>query len=289
MKKLYILISLFAFSLVSQGQVVISQVYGGGGNAGAPFTHDFVELFNKGNVAVNIGGWSLQLASATGTGWIKSDLPSFNLLPGKYYLIQHAPGANTAGTSLPLPITADLITSAAAMNQLAIAGSNIKILLANNNTLVSAVTNPTDSQIVDLFGCGTATGFEGTVATAVSNSLSGQRKSGGCQDSNNNLADFESLAPAPRNNATPTNNCALAATNQFQIEGLKIFVSNSQLNVVSESNDLKAVVVYNILGKQVINTTTSGNPINVSELSSGIYIVKVTENGKSNTLKVVIQ
>lgn len=79
------------------------------------------------------------------------------------------------------------------------------------------------------------------------------------------------------------------ATNQFQIEGLKIFVNYNQLNVVSENNVLKSVAVYNVLGKQVINTTTSGNPINVSELASGIYIVKVTENGKSNTLKVVIQ
>ena len=88
---------------------------------------------------------------------------------------------------------------------------------------------------------------------------------------------------------TVIDNTLMAVSYQNQIEGLKIFVSNKQLNVISDSNDLKSVVVYNILGKQVINTTTSGNPINVSELSSGIYIVKVTENGKSNTLKVVIQ
>ena len=79
------------------------------------------------------------------------------------------------------------------------------------------------------------------------------------------------------------------ATNQFQIAGLKVFVSNKNLNVTSDNNELKTVAVYNILGKQVINTTTFGNPINVSELSSGIYIVKVSENGKTSTLKVVIQ
>ena len=84
---------------------------------------------------------------------------------------------------------------------------------------------------------------------------------------------------------TPAN----LSTTQNQIAGLKVFVSNNNLNVTSENNDLKSVSVYNVLGKQVINTTTSGNPINVAELASGIYIVKVTENGKTNTLKVVIQ
>jgi Secretion system C-terminal sorting domain len=79
------------------------------------------------------------------------------------------------------------------------------------------------------------------------------------------------------------------ATTQNQISGLKVYISNNNLNITSDSNETKSVSVYNVLGKQVINTTTTGNPINVSDLSSGIYIVKVTENGKSNTVKVVIQ
>ena len=48
--------------------VVISQVYGGGGNAGATFQNDFVEIFNRGNTTVSLAGWSIQYASATGTG-----------------------------------------------------------------------------------------------------------------------------------------------------------------------------------------------------------------------------
>src|SRR5262245_44776965 len=48
--------------------VVISQVYGGGGNTSAPFTHDFIELHNLSDTAVSVDGWSLQYASATGTG-----------------------------------------------------------------------------------------------------------------------------------------------------------------------------------------------------------------------------
>jgi len=40
--------------------VVISQVYGGGGNSGATLKSDFIELFNFGSTSVNLSGWSLQ-------------------------------------------------------------------------------------------------------------------------------------------------------------------------------------------------------------------------------------
>src|SRR6266545_4300063 len=55
--------------------VVISQVYGGGGNAGAPYTHDFVELFNRGSATVSLAGWSVQYTSATGTGTLAPPRP----------------------------------------------------------------------------------------------------------------------------------------------------------------------------------------------------------------------
>src|SRR5215813_7743027 len=49
--------------------VVISEVYGGGGNSGATFTNDFIELYNRGAAPVNLAGWSVQYASAAGTTW----------------------------------------------------------------------------------------------------------------------------------------------------------------------------------------------------------------------------
>lgn len=48
--------------------VVISQVYGGGGNSGVPLKNDFVELFNRSDAVQSLAGLSLQYASATGTG-----------------------------------------------------------------------------------------------------------------------------------------------------------------------------------------------------------------------------
>src|SRR5713226_9617459 len=81
--------------------IVISQIYGGGGNSGATFKNDFIELFNRGTATVSITGWSVQYTSSTGTSWQVTNL-SGSIAPGKYYLIQEAAG--TGGTTdLPTP------------------------------------------------------------------------------------------------------------------------------------------------------------------------------------------
>src|SRR5882724_350132 len=77
--------------------VVISQVYGGGGNAGATLRNDFIEILNKGTSAVNLAGWTVQYSSAAGTTWTNSTPLSGTLQPGQYYLIQEAAG--TGGTT----------------------------------------------------------------------------------------------------------------------------------------------------------------------------------------------
>ncbi len=49
--------------------IVISQVYGGGGNSGATYKNDFIELYNLGSAAVDVTGWSVQYGSSTGSSW----------------------------------------------------------------------------------------------------------------------------------------------------------------------------------------------------------------------------
>ena len=53
------IIGIFPHSVqATPGVIVISQVYGGGGNTGATYKNDFIELFNAGGESVNITGWS---------------------------------------------------------------------------------------------------------------------------------------------------------------------------------------------------------------------------------------
>src|ERR1019366_4702711 len=81
--------------------IVISQVYGGGGNSGTTLRNDFIELINRGSTPITVTGWSVQYASATGTAWDRT-LLSGAIQPGHYYLIQEAQG-NGGSASLPAP------------------------------------------------------------------------------------------------------------------------------------------------------------------------------------------
>jgi hypothetical protein len=79
---------------------------------------------------------------------------------------------------------------------------------------------------------------------------------------------------------------------QNSITGLKIYpnpVSNGKLFIETATNSERTVAIFDILGKQVVNTTSSQNEINVSKLNAGVYIVKITEEGKTATRKLVIK
>ena len=66
-------------------------------------------------------------------------------------------------------------------------------------------------------------------------------------------------------------------------------VTNGYVNISSPSNGEKNIAVYDILGKQVINTTITSDRLNVSQLNSGIYMLNISENGISSTKKLVIK
>ncbi len=139
-------------SLVSPN-IVVSQFFGGGGSAGAPYTHDFVELFNRGSAPVSINGWSVQYASAGGSNWIVTNLTNTTLAPGQYYLIQFASNG-AIGSALPTP---DLIAPIAMEGFIPnLSGSTGKIALVNTTTKLPSSTCPSDASIVDLVGYGDA-------------------------------------------------------------------------------------------------------------------------------------
>ena len=66
-------------------------------------------------------------------------------------------------------------------------------------------------------------------------------------------------------------------------------VTNGYVNISSPSNGEKNIAVYDILGKQVMNTTITSDRLNVSQLNSGVYMLNISENGISSTKKLVIK
>jgi DNA/RNA endonuclease G (NUC1) len=182
---------------VTAPSVVISQIYGGGGNAGAAWRNDFIELFNTGPDTVSLAGWSVQYASATGTTWTVTPL-SGSIAPGGYYLIQQAAGANTAGTAVALP-TPD------ASGSIAMSGTAGKVALASSVAPLSGAC-PTGGSVIQAIGFGTTASCPNPTAT-LSNTTAAIRRDGGCAFTDNATADFEVAAPTPRNTASPRITC----------------------------------------------------------------------------------
>ena len=166
--------------------VVISEVYGGGGNSGATIKNDFIELYNSTAGSVNLTGWSVQYASSAGTTWQVTALTG-SIAPGKNYLVQEAPGAG--GTvDLPVPDATGTIAMSATSGKVA--------LVSTTSALTGSC--PT-ANVVDFVGFGIANCFEGAgAAPQLSNSTSAQRIGGGATDTNRNNLDFVTGAPDPR-------------------------------------------------------------------------------------------
>jgi len=187
--------------------VVISQIYGGGGNAGAQYRNDFVELFNRGATPVSLNGWSIQYTSATGTGNFSSNVTTLSgtLAPGQYYLVQLA-----AGTAL-----SPVLPPPDAMGTTAVSATGGKVILANtsNGLACNGGSTPCDvtqrAQIIDLVGWDGANFFETTPAPATTNTTAVVRGAEGCTDTDNNADDFVAAAPGPRNTASPVAPCLL--------------------------------------------------------------------------------
>jgi 5'-nucleotidase len=173
--------------------LVISEVYGGGGNSGATLTHDFIELYNPTSAPIRVDGMSVQYRSsssttaATGVTALTGSVPA-----GAHYLVQEAAG--TGGTTaLPTPD---------ATGSISMGGSAFTVWLANGTTALNpaADTSKVRDGIVDLVGVNSNTS-EGAKAAGIGNTTSSSRTGG---DTDDNLTDFKAGAPDPQSSGGTT-------------------------------------------------------------------------------------
>lgn len=277
MKK-HLLFLVFSFLLLARVQaqadhVVISQVYGAGGNSGALFKYDFVELFNPTSSIVDLTGWSLQYASAGSSNWSsnKVDL-SGSVAPGKYFLIQLNGGVN--GNNLPTP---DLIST-----NITLSASAGKVALVSNAVSLTGEC-PASASIIDRVGYGsTSDCSEAANAPATTVSLAIFRINNGCTDDNNNFSDFMQMAPSPRNSSSPANLC--------NGSGISISAISNTPFCVDGSNGANAVVQYIATGTfQNSNFSVYLSDVNGSFTSASVVgsaIVSGTNPSGSITIAV---
>ncbi len=284
MKKIFTILGVVGAMIFADAQIVISEVYGGGGGATATYKNDFVELKNIGTSEATLANGVIQYASATGAFNSYIVLPeNITLAPGQKYLIEMVPKtANTSGVDLP---TADFQatknTSFADGKEydggLNLAAKNGKIALTNGVERVQSVVDA--PFIVDFVGYGTANMYEGTGAVVALDATTSATRTAG--DTNNNATDFQKVTPTPENMATSlsTNEVSFAKIN---------FVKNTVVtNEVSFLKDAK-VQIINLSGQVVKSASVKENQsLNVSELPKGVYIVTGVVDGKAVSQKII--
>jgi len=76
------------------------------------------------------------------------------------------------------------------------------------------------------------------------------------------------------------------------IEGLNLFpnpVSNGKVYITSRNDLDKGVIIFDVLGKKALQTTISSKELNISNLSPGVYIIKINEGEATATRKLIVK
>ncbi len=251
-------LALMLFGLNLKAQVVIYEVYGGGGStsAGPAYKNDYLVLLNKSSSSVSITGWSIQYASSTGPStspftWAKADITgAATIAPYGFFLIKVSPDQNSSGTSYTgavLPTADVTLPTSVSAGGLAMSATGGKVALVNDQVALVNF-NPMTSNIVDLVGWGTTANFyEGTGAAPATTNTSAIKRINNGQDTNDNAADFAlNTTPTPLNSSSPT--------------------------IPVELIDFKAQKVNQAV-KLLWSTAT--------ELNNAFYAIERSENGKS--------
>jgi hypothetical protein len=178
---------------------VISQVYGSGGNTGATYLNDYVELFNPTADTINLSGWTLQYQASASTTWSNFASLTGLMPPGKYYLIRLGSGGVAGKPVIPAEV----------FNNNFLASNSGKLSLVNSTSIL---TSCTEASIVDKMSVGTNSvvcNEGGANAPAPSTNVQALiRGAAGCTDNNNNGTDFALGLPYPRNALWPSNICS---------------------------------------------------------------------------------
>jgi DNA/RNA endonuclease G (NUC1) len=250
----------------SVSHVVISQLYGGGGNTNATWSNDYVELYNPTGNPVNMAGWSLQYASATSTSSFAQIVSlGGSIGPGEYFLVRLASGG-AAGDPLPDPnINGDINMS----------GTSGKVALMNSSAAASGTCSAllSDSHVVDYIGYGSANCGEGThLAPAITNSTTAlYRASNGDVDTNDNAADFTNGPANPRRTAA------------IQEIGPSVVTVDPFNNDTTAPRDANVVITFSepvdVIGNWYdVTCATSGNHNDATVSASGTRSYTIVPN-----------
>lgn len=283
MKKVFIFVGLVSIAAFSNAQIVINEIYTGGGILGATLTNDFIELKNIGAATASLNGASIQYGPASGAFTHYHTIPNITLNPGQTYLIQEGSDGGGIINLLNPNLIVNVVLNFNGSNPTVGAGISIgftsgKVALANNTT---QVTGPTASNVLDFVGYGQADQYEGTGAAPSPTILNSITRISG--DTNRNNIDFTIALASPQSSV-------LAVNDTYNNAARHDFIKYSLIknNEVVFGSDVKDVKIYSISGQLIKNSSVKAyETLNISELKKGNYIITGTVNNQLVSQKIL--
>lgn len=283
MKKAFTFIGLVSVAAFSNAQIVINEIYTGGGILGATLTNDFIELKNIGSATASLNGATIQYGPVSGAFTQYHTIPNITLGPGQTYLIQEGSDGggiiNLINPNLIVNLVLNFNGSSPTVGAgIGLALTSGKVALANNTT---QVTGPTASNVLDFVGYGLADQYEGTGAAPSPSILNSITRISG--DTNRNNIDFTATLPSPQSSVLAVSDLSNNAERQYFIKNS--LVKNNEIVFGSDVKDLK---IYSISGQLIkASSVKTHETLNIADLENGNYIVTGTVNNQQVSQKIL--
>lgn len=283
MKKLFTFLGVISSAAFINAQIVINEIYTGGGLLGAVLANDFIELKNIGSASASLNGVTMQYGPANGQFTQYHVLPNVTLAPGQTFLIQQASdglgGINLINPNLIVDVVLNLDGSGPVVGlgvQLGLTSG--KVALATNNT---RVTGPTAANVIDFVGYGLADQYEGGGAAPSPTILNSITRISG--DTNHNGVDFTAAIPTPQAGTNLAVSDVAATRNSLVFNTL---VTGNEIHFRHTVSDLQ---ILSMSGQLLKSTEVNADSKLNINLPKGNYIVTGTVNGKRMSERILIQ
>jgi hypothetical protein len=272
--------------------LVISQVYTRGGEPGAALRNDFIEFFNRGTNNVNLADYSLVI-STMGPGATSDVTVSFVssstilIVPGEYLLFQLGSSGNNGSFSIISPEFSD-----STINLGSTSGKIALIQSKSSGPLGCPVGQ--DAALDDFVAYGPASCAEGSAPVAAPSpaNIAVLRKFGGCGDTDNNAADFNTGGPTPRNEFSVNQPCtppAIANTIQFEVNHVDAVEGQGSVEIFvtrTGSTATAAAVQYATVSNQP--TRQSGKATDRSDYTTALGTLRFAAGETRKSFRVII-
>lgn len=283
MKKVFTLAGMIAL-IHTHAQIVISEIYGGGGSPSLALSHDYIMLKNIGTETASLNGATVHYGPASGNFTQYHILPDITLSPGQSYLIQE--GANISGiVDLPAP---DFIAGQVAYFNGA-QNSSGGIDLDNRAGKIALVKGPVQIQdfnsndIIDFAAYGS------TNAVPVFASAANTAFKRVFENTGNTDVEFVTAPAYPMNSSA--GNTAVAITPADPDYSKFNFIVNPFLKENKEvvfSSEIQNVKIYDEYGRVVMQSPTKTSyGMNLIELPKGKYTVTGMINNSPVSQQIV--